>query len=85
METNEFEYKIEKHFGNLSEFTNKNGINVTKQVNKISYHGGEAKIDIRTWKIKDNDIRMFKGLTLSNSEARNLLNILSDMAEAGVI
>lgn len=82
---NKFEYEIVKHFGNLSEFVNKDGVSVTKEINKVSYGGKEARIDLRVWKRKDSDIRMFKGLTLTNAEALELYNILGEMKEAGVI
>lgn len=82
---NNFEYTIEKNFGTLSEFTNKDGVKVTKEVNKISYHGKEGKIDIRTWKRKDDSVRMFKGLTLNTAEAKALLGILKEMEANGVI
>lgn len=82
---NEYEYTIEKHFGNLSERVNKAGVTVTKEVNRISYHGKDGVIDIRTWKRKDEDVRMFKGLTLTTAEAKALLGILKDMETNGVI
>lgn len=68
-----FKYEIIKKLGVLSE--NKNGWK--REVNLISWNERPAKIDIRDW--DPNNEKMSKGITLSEEEAENLLNILKEI------
>ena len=45
-----------------------------KEVNIVSWNGGLPKIDIRDWD-RDHE-RMSKGITLTESEAREVMEIL---------
>lgn len=54
-----FEYKIERHYGNLS--TSPKGW--TKELNLISWNGNPPKMDIRDW--APNHEKMAKGVTLT--------------------
>lgn len=45
-----------------------------KEVNIVSWNGGLPKIDIRDW-TEDHE-RMTKGITLSESEAKEVMEIL---------
>lgn len=58
-----FEYKIERHYGNLS--TSPKGW--TKELNLISWNGNPPKMDIRDW--APNHEKMAKGVTLTRGEA----------------
>lgn len=66
----DFNYKIEKKLGTLSE----NGV-FAKEVNIISYNGRDGKIDIRNWNTVEQ--KMGKGITLSAEEAQKLVEILN--------
>ena len=46
----------------------------TKELNKISWNGGEAKYDIRDWAPEHE--KMGKGVTLTSDEAKKLLELL---------
>lgn len=68
-----FKYEIIKKLGVLSENTN----GWKREVNLISWNERPAKIDIRDW--DPNNEKMSKGITLSDEEAENLLNILKEI------
>lgn len=68
----EFKFEIVENLGILSEKAN----GWRKEVNLVSWQERDPKIDIREWNIEHN--RMGKGLTLTDDEARILLEILSD-------
>lgn len=68
----EFKFEIVEHLGTLSE-DNKGW---TKELNKVSYNGREAKYDLRSW---DPEHKMMsKGITLSDEEIEILSKILKD-------
>lgn len=67
-----FEYNITKKLGILSQTE---GGDYTKEVNIISYNGGEPKVDIRRWDRKNG--KMHKGITLDNEEVQALKEILT--------
>lgn len=46
----------------------------TKELNLISWNGGEAKYDIRQW--SPNHARMGKGISLTREEAQALKELL---------
>ncbi|MGT2743140.1 YdbC family protein [Streptococcus plurextorum] len=64
----EFTFKIEEKLLVLS--TDKNGW--TKELNRVSFNGAEAKWDIRTW--SPDHTKMGKGITLNNEEFKTILN-----------
>ncbi len=50
-----------------------------KELRLVSWNGKEAKLDIRPWReSKDGEIRPGKGITLSDAEAKDLLDALQD-------
>lgn len=65
----DFQYEIKDHIATLS----KSG-NYAKEVNLISYRGGDPVIDIRKWD-KESE-KMLKGVTLTKAEARALIEAL---------
>lgn len=66
----DFQYEIVEELGVLSE--NRRGWR--KEINRVSWNGGEPKYDIRDW-APDHE-KMGKGVTLSEEEAKQLLDIL---------
>lgn len=66
----EISYEITKAIGVIS--TSKSGW--TREVNLISWNGNAPKIDIRDWNPEHD--RMGKGVTLSEDEAQELVNLL---------
>lgn len=60
----------------------KEGDGWTKEVNLVSWNGGIPKIDIRDW--SEDYERCGKGITLSESEAREVMELLEKyFAEKG--
>ncbi|MBC8591372.1 YdbC family protein [Wansuia hejianensis] len=49
----------------------------TKELNKISWNDREAKFDLRDWNHEEG--RMGKGVTLTDEEARELLEALKEV------
>ena len=66
----DFKYEIVEHIGNLSESAK----GWTKELNKISWNGGEPKYDIRDWAPEHE--KMGKGVTLSEDEMLKLKELL---------
>ena len=69
-QTDDKSYVIEEEIAVLSE--SKTGWR--KELNKISWNGQPAKYDIRDW--AENRSRMGKGVTLSESEMKELLKVM---------
>lgn len=67
----EVKYEIVESFGILS--TTPSGW--TKELNLISWNGGEPKYDIRQW--APDHAKMGKGVSLSREEAEELKNLLT--------
>ena len=65
-------YEIKKSIVILAE--NEKGY--TKEMNLISWNGGNAKLDIREW-YPDHE-RCGKGVTLTEAEGRKLMNALKE-------
>lgn len=65
-------YEIIEQIGVLSESAK----GWTKELNKISWNGGEPKYDIRDW--APGREKMGKGVTLTHGEAGKLLALLKD-------
>ncbi len=68
----ELKYDIVKTFGVLS--TSSSGW--TKELNLISWNGGEPKYDLRQW--APDHAKMGKGITLSREELAELKKLLED-------
>lgn len=73
MEKTEFKYEIVEHFGVISQ----NNSGWTKELNKISWNGGNAKYDIRDWAPEHE--KMGKGVTLTQDEFEALKNLISEI------
>ena len=67
----EVKYEIIKSFGVLS--TTPSGW--SKELNLISWNGGEPKYDVRQW--APDHAKMGKGVSLSREEAEELKNLLT--------
>lgn len=67
----EVRFEIIESFGTLS--TTPSGW--TKELNLISWNGGEPKYDIRQW--APDHAKMGKGVSLSREEAEELKNLLT--------
>ena len=65
-----FKYEIVEHIGTLSESAK----GWTKELNRISWNGGEPKYDIRDWAPEHE--KMGKGVTLSEDEMLKLKELL---------
>lgn len=68
----DFKYEIVEKLGVLSESSK----GWTKELNRISWNGGEPKLDIRDWAPEHE--KMGKGVTLTEEEAKTLLNLLQN-------
>lgn len=66
----DFKYEIVEEIGILSESPK----GWTKELNRISWNGGEPKLDIRDWAPEHE--KMGKGVTLTEEEAKLLLKLL---------
>lgn len=67
---NEVKFEIIESFGVLS--TTPSGW--TKELNLVSWNGGEPKYDIRQW--DPEHTKMGKGISLSREEAQELMQLL---------
>ena len=64
---------MEKTIGTISEHGN-----TRKELNLNSYTGAPARYDLRSWdRTPGQPPKMYKGLTLTEEEARLLLDLLS--------
>ena len=68
----DFKYDIVEEIGVLSESAK----GWTKELNIISWNGGEPKYDIRDWAPEHE--KMGKGVTLTGDEALKLLELLKN-------
>lgn len=68
-------YEIIKEIATLSETET-----TSKRLTLTSWRGGPAKLDIRTWA---KDGRPLKGCTLTDDEARKLMETLKDFFDGG--
>ena len=67
----DFKYEIVEHIGTLSESAK----GWAKELNQISWNGGEPKYDIRDWAPEHE--KMGKGVTLSEDEMLKLRDLLN--------
>lgn len=69
----DIKYEIKETLGVISESPK----GWKKEVNRISWNDKEPKIDIRDWSPEHD--KMGKGITLTDDEAKELLNILQSI------
>lgn len=69
----DIKYEIIKEIGVLSE----NSKGWRKEINLISWNGGEPKYDIRDWAPEHE--KMGKGITMTKDEVKKLKEILSSI------
>ena len=82
MPRTEFKYDIIQSFDTISENESSTGHRYTKEVNLVSYNDGNPIYDIRNWtRMKNGEIRMGKGITLSFEEMKKLKEILNEMED----
>ena len=67
MKSNDFRYNIEERIAVISKSAD--GKN-TLELNRISYGGRSAKLDLRRWNREED--KMLKGITLTDEEAAAL-------------
>lgn len=68
--TNDFSYEVKNIIGKLSDKT---------ELRVVSWCGREAKIDVRNWTTdKDGNEKCGKGISLTNDEAKKLVDLLSE-------
>ena len=67
--TNDFTYEVKAEIGELSD---------KKKVRVVAWGEREAKIDIREWYEKDGETKAGKGVSLTNEEARKLVELLGE-------
>ncbi len=69
----DFKYDITERIAVLSE----NNRGWTKELNRVSWNGREPKYDLRDWFHEEG--KMGKGITLTDEEAKNLLEALEGL------
>ena len=73
MSSREVTFEIKEHIGVISE----NNKGWTKEVNLVSWNGGEAKYDIREW--DPVHVKMSRGVTLNEEQVTALRDILNSL------
>lgn len=63
-----FTYEIIEHIAKINESSDGR---FTLELNRISYNGSLAKLDLRRWNREQNT--MMKGLTLTEAEAKEIM------------
>ena len=74
----DFNYKIAERIAVLSQSADGEK---TLELNRISYNGREAKLDLRRWDHQDGQEKMLKGVTLTDEETAELKAAMSRMGE----
>ena len=69
----EFRYEIQENLGVISESSN----GWSRELNLISWNGGNPKYDIRDWAHKNE--KMGKGIGLTKDELESLYNIIGEV------
>ena len=71
----DFSYEVTERIAVISRSADGNN---TLELNRISYNGRPAKLDLRRWSYEDDgSAQMHKGITLSDEEAGELGNVLA--------
>ena len=73
----DFNYKITERIAVLSRSANGDK---TLELNRISYNGRAAKLDLRRWEHSGGEDAMRKGITLTDEEAAALKAALEDIS-----
>ena len=69
----EIKFEVKETLGTVGE---------SKKLQKISWNGREAVLDLRAWwEDKDGEEKCGKGITLTDDEARELMELLNDYLE----
>ena len=63
----EFTFEITKHIGVIKAYET----GWSKEINIVSWHGGQPKVDIRDW--DENHEKMSRGVTLTKEEFRKMV------------
>ena len=71
----DFNYELVEHIGVISEGSK----GWQKELNRVSWNGGEPKYDIRDW--APGHEKMGKGITLTADEAHTLLWMMQEVKE----
>ena len=66
----DFTFEIKEHFGDLLRKPD----GWTKEINLVSWNGGEDRFDIREW--APDHRKMSRGITLTASEMHRLVNAM---------
>ena len=66
-------FDIEEHLGVINE----EPTGWKKELNRVSWNGGPAKFDIRSW--DGAHAKMSRGITLHSDEMENLRNLIRDL------
>ena len=69
----DIKYEILEQLGVISESPK----GWTRELNRVSWNGREAKLDLRDWAPEHE--KMSKGITLTDDEAKKLCNLLSKL------
>lgn len=67
----EFTYEVTANIGTLGEGSK-------YQLRVVSWNGKDAKLDIRQWYEKDGEEKCGKGISLTNEEAKALVDLLTE-------
>lgn len=67
----EFTYEVKANIGTLGEGSK-------YQLRVVAWNGKEAKLDIRQWYEKDGEEKCGKGISLTNDEAKALVDLLTE-------
>jgi len=74
MAKSEVKYEVKKNIGKLGEESD-------KELRIVSWNDREAKLDIRSWYMKDGEERCGKGIGLTVDEAKALVELLNKYLE----
>lgn len=74
MSKSEIKYEVKRNIGKLGEESD-------KELRIVSWNDREAKLDIRSWYLKDGQERCGKGVGLTVDEAKALVELLNKYLE----
>lgn len=72
----EFLFEIVEHIATLSTYKDEKGAAWTKEVNRVSFNGSKALLDIRPW--NEDHTRMGKGIRLNAEEETKLIESMTE-------